>query len=59
MGTVLLILTLGMAFVKEGVVVGAMRKILPHVQKVSAVFIIFAGAYILYYWLSSGLLFQL
>lgn len=58
MGTVLLILTLGMAFVKEGVVVGAMRKILPHVQKVSAVFIIFAGAYILYYWLSSGLLFQ-
>lgn len=58
MGSVLLILTLGMAFVKEGVVVGAMRKILPHVQKVSAVFIIIAGGYILYYWLSSGLLFQ-
>jgi cytochrome c-type biogenesis protein len=57
MGTILLVLTLGMAFVKEGVVVGAMRRILPHVQKVSAVFIIFAGAYILYYWLSSGLLF--
>ncbi len=57
MGAVLLILTLGMAFVKEGVVVGAMRRILPHVQKVSAIFIIIAGAYILYYWLSSGLLF--
>jgi cytochrome c biogenesis protein CcdA len=56
MGFVLLILTLGMAFVKEGVVVKVMRRILPHVQKVSAVLIIFAGAYILYYWLSSGLL---
>ncbi len=58
MGTVLFILTLGMVFVKEGVVVGAMRRILPHVEKISAIFIIFAGAYILYYWLSSGLLFE-
>ncbi|MEE4239851.1 MAG: cytochrome c biogenesis protein CcdA [Desulfopila sp.] len=57
MGAVLLTLTLGMAFVKEGVVVGALRKLLPYVEKVSAVLIIFAGAYILYYWLSSGLLF--
>lgn len=56
MGTVLLALTLGMAFVKEGVVVGAMRKFLPYMQKVSAIFILIAGAYILYYWLSSGLL---
>ncbi len=58
MGLVLLILTLGMAFVKEGVVVSAMRRFLPHVQKISAVLIIFAGSYIIYYWLSSGLLFQ-
>lgn len=56
-GFVLLILTLGMAFVKEGVVVGAMRRFLPYSQKVSAVLIIFAGIYIVYYWVSSGLLF--
>jgi cytochrome c biogenesis protein CcdA len=58
MCTVLLILTLGMAFVKEGVVVGAMRKLLPHVQQISAFFILIAGVYILYYWLTSGLLFE-
>lgn len=58
MGLILLILTLGMAFVKEGVVVGAMRKFLPYMQKVSAVLIILAGVYIIYYWLSSGLLFH-
>ena len=57
MGTVLLILTLSMALVKEGVVVGAIRKALPHFHKISAVLIIMAGAYILYYWFSSGLLF--
>lgn len=58
MGFVLQILTLGMAFVKEGVVVGAMRRFLPYVHKVSALLIIFAGAYIIYYWLTSGMLFQ-
>ncbi len=58
MGSVLLVLTLGMAFVKEGIVVGAMRNLLPYVQKISAVLIIFAGSYILYYWFSSGLLLQ-
>ncbi len=57
MGSVLLILTLGIAFVKEGVVVGAMRRVLPHIQKVSAFLIIIAGTYIIYYWFSSGLLF--
>lgn len=58
MGLVLLMLTLGMAFVKEGVVVGAMRRFLPYSQKVSALLIIFAGIYIVYYWASSGLLFS-
>jgi cytochrome c biogenesis protein CcdA len=58
MGLVLLILTLGMAFVKQGVVVSAMRGFMPHVQKISALLILFAGGYIIYYWLSSGLLFQ-
>jgi cytochrome c biogenesis protein CcdA len=58
MGLVLLVLTLGMTFVREGVVVGTMRRFLPHMQKVSALLILFAGSYILYYWLSSGLLLQ-
>ncbi len=58
MGLVLLILTIGMALVKEGVVVGAMRRFLPYVEKISALLIIIAGAYIVYYWLASGLLFQ-
>jgi len=58
MGTVLLLLTLSMALIKEGVVIGVMRKALPHFQKVSAVLIILAGIYILHYWFSSGLLFR-
>ncbi len=56
MGSVMLVLTLGIAVVKEGVVVGALRKILPYVQKISAVLLLIAGGYIVYYWLSSGLL---
>jgi cytochrome c biogenesis protein CcdA len=56
MGSVMLVLTLGIAVVKEGVVVGALRKILPYVQKISAVLLLVAGGYIVYYWLSSGLL---
>jgi len=58
MGSVLFILTLGIALVKEGIVVTAMRKILPYVQKISAIFLIVAGFYIIYYWLSSDLLFS-
>lgn len=57
MGAIMQILTLGIAVVKEGVVVGALRKIMPYVQKISAIFLIVAGTYIVYYWLSSGLLF--
>lgn len=34
-----------------------MRRAMPHIEKVSAVMILLAGAYILSYWLSSGLLF--
>ena len=58
MGSVMLVLTLGIALVKEGLVVTTMRKILPYVQKISAVFLIIAGGYIMYYWFSSGLLFS-
>ena len=57
MGAIMQLLTLGIAVVKEGVVVGALRKVLPYVQKISAIFLIVAGSYIVYYWLSSGLLF--
>ncbi len=58
MGSILLVLTLGIALVKEGLVVTTMRKILPYVQKISAVFLIIAGVYVMYYWFSSGLLFS-
>ncbi|SDO91261.1 cytochrome c biogenesis CcdA family protein [Desulforhopalus singaporensis] len=58
MGSVILLLTLGIALVREGVVVGAMRRTLPYIQKVSALFLIVAGGYIVYYWFSSGLLFH-
>jgi cytochrome c-type biogenesis protein len=57
MGSVLLLLTLSMAFVKEGGIVRMMRKAMPHIEKVSAVMIFLAGIYIISYWLSSGLLF--
>ncbi|MCP4342974.1 MAG: cytochrome C biogenesis protein, partial [Desulfobulbaceae bacterium] len=40
----------------EGVVVGTLRKILPYVQKISALLLLLAGGYIVYYWLSSDLL---
>lgn len=56
MGSVMLVLTLGIALVKEGVVVGALRSLLPYVQKISALLLLIAGAYIVYYWLASGLL---
>jgi len=56
MGSVLLLLTLSMALVKEGVVVGAMQKVMPYIQKISGILIILAGMYILHYWFTSGLL---
>lgn len=56
MGSIMQILTLGIAVVKEGVVVGTLRKILPYVQKISALLLLLAGGYIVYYWLSSDLL---
>ncbi|MGW8193757.1 MAG: cytochrome c biogenesis CcdA family protein, partial [Desulforhopalus sp.] len=57
MGSIMLILTLGIAVVKEGVVVGFLRRILPFVHKISAMLLIIAGGYIVFYWFSSGLLF--
>lgn len=56
MGSVMQFLTLGIAMVKERVVVGALRRVLPYVQKLSGLLLLGAGGYIMYYWLSSGLL---
>ncbi len=54
---VLVVLTVGIALVKRGVVETMMRKFVPYVHKLSALLLIIAGGYIIYYWLSSGLLF--
>ncbi|THB79709.1 MAG: cytochrome c biogenesis protein CcdA [Desulfobulbaceae bacterium] len=56
-GAIFLSLTVGMALVKSGNVLRMLRNILPHVNKISAILLILAGLYIVYYWLTSGLLF--
>lgn len=53
MGMSILILTLAIALFK-GVVVGAVRRALPFAQPVSAGFMVVAGTYIVYYWLTIG-----
>lgn len=55
MTTVLLALTLALALFKEGLVL-RLRSMMPYVQRVSALLLIGAGSYIVYYWLSSGIL---
>jgi len=51
-GCIFVFLTMAIAFVKQRVIVGALRKILPHSQKLTAFFLLAAGVYILYHWLS-------
>ncbi|HBT96483.1 MAG TPA: cytochrome C biogenesis protein [Desulfobulbaceae bacterium] len=51
-GCVLVLLTMAIAFVRQGIIIGALRKILPHSQKLTAFFLLAAGVYIIYYWLS-------
>ena len=53
MGSVILVLTLGMAVFK-GAVVGGLRKVLPYVGTISAVMLLVSGAFIVYYWLTIG-----
>jgi len=53
MGLVIMILTLGVAIFR-GALVGKVRRIFPYIQPISAVFLIVAGAYIVYYWLTLG-----
>ncbi len=57
MGVVITVLTLAVALFKHAVLRGA-RRALPAVQPVSAVLVLAAGAYIVYYWLTIGGLLQ-
>lgn len=58
-GLVLTVLVLSIALVRKGPVLGLFRSMIPYVHKISAIFLLTAGAYIIYYWLSSGLLFSI
>lgn len=53
MGVVICVLTLGVALFKQGAVRWA-RRALPYVQPLSAVLLLAAGAYLIYYWLTIG-----
>ena len=53
MGSVILALTIGMALFK-GAVTSGLRKALPHVGTISAVMLLIAGTFIVYYWLTIG-----
>jgi cytochrome c biogenesis protein CcdA len=53
MGIVILALTLSMALVK-GAVVAGLRRALPLMQFISPAFMVLAGMYITYYWLTIG-----
>ena len=53
MAAVLVTLTLALAFFKQGLV-GWLRRVVPFVRLASAVLLVLAGAYVIFYWLSSG-----
>ena len=53
MGLVIMVMTLGMAFFK-GAMVNLMRKALPFIQPIASGFMVVAGAYIVFYWLTIG-----
>lgn len=53
MGVVIIGLTVGMALFKE-TVVGLLRRTLPYIGLLSSIFMITAGAYIVFYWLTLG-----
>ncbi len=52
MGSVLVVLTLALALFKQGLVT-RLRKLVPYVQTASAVLLVLAGAYIVFYWWSA------
>lgn len=51
MGSVIFALTASMAMVKEGVLVAGLRRLFPYMHYASAVLVLLAGAYLIYYWL--------
>ena len=53
MGLVIAVLTLGLALF-TGAMLGVLRKALPYFRTLSAVLLLLAGAYIVYYWLTTG-----
>ncbi len=53
MGAVIMALTIGMALF-QGAMVGALRKTLGFVQRVSPLLMLVAGSYIVFYWLTIG-----
>jgi cytochrome c-type biogenesis protein len=53
MAAVLVTLTLAVAFFKQGLIKW-LRKAVPYAQLASAVLLVLAGAYVIFYWLSSG-----
>ncbi len=53
MAAVLMMVTLALAFFKQGLVKW-LRAAVPYVQLASAALLVLAGVYIIYYWLSSG-----
>jgi len=53
MGTVIMVLTLGMAFFK-GAVIGALRRAVPYIGPVGSWLMVVAGTYIVFYWLTIG-----
>lgn len=54
MSLVLIVVTLGIALFKEGLLVGRLRRAIPYMQRVAAVLLVVAGAYITYYWMFQG-----
>lgn len=53
MGLVIMAMTLGMAIFK-GAMVRVMRRALPYIQPIASAFMVIAGAYIVFYWLTVG-----
>lgn len=55
MGTVLILITIGVVFFRDAIS-RSLRRLLPHVHRTSALFLVGAGAYLVYYWMAlSGL----
>lgn len=53
MGSVILVLTVGMAFFKSALAL-RMRRLIPYIETVGTIALFVAGAYIVYYWLTIG-----